>query len=351
MNHQQSTKIIGCILGTAVGDALGLPYEGLPPSKIKSVTGHKLLLGKGMVSDDTEHTCMIAQALIVSGGDKKLFLRAFSWRLRWWLLCLPAGVGFATLRAILKLWLGFAPLYSGVYSAGNGSAMRSALLGVCYGEDLTTLTTLVKLSTIITHTDPKAEYGALAVAIAAYLSSQDTLILPAYYLKTLESILPPKAGEFLNLIKLACESADRGEDSQIFAASLGLSKGVTGYVYHTVPVVIQTWLRHQQDYPSAIKEIIKLGGDTDTTAAILGAIIGARVGKEGIPSLWLQNLWEYPRTVEWMEKLGEKLAQVCTTGNKEKPLPLAILPLIIRNVFFLLVIIGHVFYRLLTGKL
>jgi ADP-ribosylglycohydrolase len=343
--------IIGCILGTAVGDALGLPYEGLHPTKIKTINGYRLFFGKGMVSDDTEHTCMLAQALIVSAGDKKLFLEAFAWRLRWWLLSLPAGVGYGTLRAILKLWFGFAPIYSGVKSAGNGTVMRAALLGVCYGHDLTKLTSLVKFSTVITHTDPKAEYATLAVAIAAYLSSQDMVILPQYYVKTLESILPANAEELISLMRQAGESAYRQEDSQIFAASLGLTQGVTGYVYHTVPVVVQIWLRHQENYPLAIKEVIKLGGDTDTTAAILGAIIGARVGKKGIPSPWLRNLGEYPRTVQWIENLGLKLAQVCTTGDQDTALPLPIIPLIIRNLFFLLIVIIYRFYRLFVGKL
>jgi ADP-ribosylglycohydrolase len=45
---------IGCILGTAVGDAMGLPYEGLRPPKIRSVAGYHLIWGKGMVSDDTD---------------------------------------------------------------------------------------------------------------------------------------------------------------------------------------------------------------------------------------------------------------------------------------------------------
>lgn len=339
------TSIVGCILGIAVGDALGLPYEGLKKQKIRSVKNYALLFGKGMVSDDTEHTCMMAQALIVSNGDEKMFLEAFSWRLRWWLLTLPAGIGLATLKAIIKLWLGFAPLYSGVFSAGNGVAMRIHLIGICYRHDLEKLVSLVKLSTRVTHTDPKAEYGALAIAIATYLSSQNTIILPQYYYQVLESILPPQAAEFLQLIKLACESAQKNEAGTIFAVDLGLDKGVSGYIYHTVPVVVQVWLRCQQDYSTAVIEIIKLGGDTDTTAAILGGIIGARVGKESIPQKWLDNLWEYPRTVNWMEKLGKKLAYVCKTQIRQKPLRLNVLLIPFRNLFFLLVVIVHILIR------
>src|SRR5690349_8968013 len=135
----RSDRMVGVILGTAVGDAVGLPFEGLSRRRVRRMSGaslrHRLVLGRGMASDDTEHTCMAAQALLVSGGDPDGFARSLGWRLRWWLLGLPAGVGKATARAILKLWLGFPPSRSGVRSAGNGPAMRAAVLGVYAAGD------------------------------------------------------------------------------------------------------------------------------------------------------------------------------------------------------------------------
>ena len=111
--------ITGCILGTAVGDAMGLALEGLSrrrqPRMFPDISGYRLLpLGKGLCSDDTEHTCMLAQSLIgVAGLDAEAAARTFSssfgWRLRFWLLGMPAGIGLATLRSILKLWIGFPP--------------------------------------------------------------------------------------------------------------------------------------------------------------------------------------------------------------------------------------------------
>jgi len=339
----KTEAIVGCILGTAVGDALGLPYEALAKRKIPiNINKYGLLFGKGMVSDDTEHTCIVAQSLLVSRGDKQIFAKALSWRLRCWLLGIPAGIGFATLRGILKLWLGFSPEKSGVFSAGNGPAMRSAIIGVCYGDDREKMCDLVRVSTRITHRDPKAEYGALAVAIAAYLSSQNHLTSPQEYYQTLADFLPQKADEFLQLIQQACNSAIREETAATYAFNLGLKKGITGYIYHTVPVVIQVWLRQQTEYQKGIEEIIHLGGDTDTTAAILGGIIGAKVGKKGIPQQWLNDLWEFPRNVAWMEELGTRL-----TGTKTTALPLPIIPLLFRNLFFAFVIIIHGFSRIL----
>ena len=84
--------------------------------------GHRLVLRRGLTSDDTEHACMLAQAFIVSHADPDRFVRSFAWRLRGWLLGLPAGVGFATLRAIVKLSAGVPGSRSGVHSAGNGPA-------------------------------------------------------------------------------------------------------------------------------------------------------------------------------------------------------------------------------------
>ena len=122
MPHMKSA-IIGCLLGTAVGDAMGLPMEGLSRGRQQrvypAIKGYHLLFGRGMVSDDTEHACMVSQAIIASGGEEKAFAKELAWRMRRWLLALPAGVGFATLRATLKLWMGYPAHRSGVYSAAT----------------------------------------------------------------------------------------------------------------------------------------------------------------------------------------------------------------------------------------
>ncbi|MGB6299215.1 MAG: ADP-ribosylglycohydrolase family protein [Rivularia sp. (in: cyanobacteria)] len=342
-------SITGSLLGTAIGDAFGLPYEGLSKQRqnklYPNLKNYNFIFNKGMISDDTEHTCMVAQSLIVSAGNTSIFTKQLAFRLKWWLLGLPAGIGYATLKSIIKLWLGFPRQNRGVFSAGNGAAMRSAIIGVCYGDRPFILRELVRASTRLTHTDIKAEYGALAVALAAYLSSQKLLISPQSYYDKLEYLIGLQQVEFLSLIKQACDSAEFGETTQSFATKLGLSKGISGYIYHTVPVVIQTWLRYQQDYQTAILEIVRCGGDTDTTAAILGGIVGAAVGKEGIPQVWLDNLWEYPRNIKWMESLGSQLAQ-CRQDTKQSSLPLPVYAVFLRNILFLAIVIFHGFRRL-----
>src|SRR5262249_43708442 len=153
-------KLKGLLLGTAVGDALGLPAEGLSRRRIgrwwPGRWRHRFLLGRGMVSDDTEHTLFVAQALLEELGDEAAFGRLLAWKLRLWLLGAPAGVGLGPLRAILKLWMGFPPSRSGVRSAGNGPAMRAAILGACFAADEERLRAFVSVSTRLTHTDPRA---------------------------------------------------------------------------------------------------------------------------------------------------------------------------------------------------
>lgn len=200
--------IIGCIFGTAVGDALGLPYEGVSAKRAPRLLGppdrYRFFFGRGMISDDTEHTCMVAQSLIEANGDVDLFARRFASRLRWWILALPAGVGKATARAGFKLWLS-----------------------------------------------------------------------------------------------------------------------------------------HPKDYRQAVTTIIECGGDADTTAAIVGGIVGAGVGEAGIPTNWIDGIWEYPRSVGWMRSLGECLASSTTKAPSINPIAV-----LLRNVLFLFIVLFHGFRRL-----
>ncbi len=341
----------GCLLGTAVGDALGLPYEGISPRRAARLfpdsRRHHFLFGRGMVSDDTEHACFVAQALIRAQGNADAFQRYLAWSLRWWLLGIPAGVGLATLKSVLRLWIGFGARRSGVFSAGNGPAMRSSILGVVYGGSRENLKEYVQRSTELTHSDPKALYGAMAIALAAYQSATVASVSAPDYLEELaERLRDVGADEFLDLVHKAVRSAKRGEPTAAFAAAIGSSNGISGYVYHTVPCVIQTWLRHADDFAGGVQEIISGGGDTDTTGAILGAILGARVGKHGIPEAWLNDIIEWPRSIKWIERLGGALA-AAMSGQHECSCPAYFTPgIIFRNALFLIVVLAHGFRRL-----
>lgn len=306
---------------------------------------HHFLFGRGMVSDDSEHTCAVAQSLIVSGGNIGLFQRSLAWRFRFWILGLPVGIGLATLRSIFKLWIGFSADNSGVYSAGNGPAMRTAIIGIAL-EDTNNLVDFVRASTKLTHTDPKAEYGVLAVALAASMARKG-IVSGSEYLIQLEQLLNTRegAGEFTSLIRDTINSINSRGPTLDFAASQGLQKGVSGYVYHTVPIALHAWLSHPDDFKASIITAIECGGDTDTVAAIVGGIAGAYVGKEGIPVEWLERLWEWPRTTKWMEALAKQLYECTKGGYSQRPMKLSFCFILLRNIFFLMVVLLHGFRR------
>ena len=341
----------GCVLGTAVGDALGLPCEGLSRRRqlrmFPEIEGYHLAFGKGMCSDDTDHTCMVAQAIAASGGNPRRFASSLAWRLRFWLLGLPAGVGWATLRSIVKLWLFFPPQFSGVRSAGNGPAMRSALIGICFAHDDAALIQHVAAATGLTHRDPKAESGALAVALAARSSMRSEST--AQYLAHLRRFLAPlgEAGrELISLAERAGASSARGEPTTAFADSFGCADAVSGYMYHSVPAVLHAWFSFPRDLPGAVQAAIRCGGDTDTVAAITGAIVGAGVGKSGIPDDWLANLWDWPRGVRWMELVAERAVEASSQQRAASALYLPPWSLFLRNVGFLVIVLAHGFRRL-----
>ncbi|MGZ5194696.1 MAG: ADP-ribosylglycohydrolase family protein [Ramlibacter sp.] len=352
-------RLAGCLLGTAVGDALGLASEGLTPQRQarlfpQTERYHLLPFGRGMCSDDTEHAIMVAQSLVHTCGYTKAFGSAddfradLAWRMRWWLLGLPAGIGMATLKGVLKLWLFVPARWQGAYSAGNAPAMRSALIGVFWAEEPQVLRLHVEASSRLTHADPKAAQAALAVATAAALSSRSAGVVDAdAYALQITSLLGADGAELATLIDRVAESIRAGQSTQDFAVSLGLAKGVTGYALHTVPVALHAWLAHPGDFRAGVLAAIRCGGDTDTVAAITGAIAGAGCGRQALPPEWLSRLAEWPRNVAWMDGLARALSEssIDRIDHGQPATPLA--KLLLRNVFFLAVVLVHGFRRLL----
>jgi ADP-ribosylglycohydrolase len=332
----RAERLTGLLLGQAVGDALGLPREGLRPERARKFFGgapltHRLLLGRGMISDDTEHACMTAQALLASRGDVGRFSRSLGWRLRGWLLTLPAGIGFATLRSLLKLWVGFPPSESGVRSAGNGPAMRAAIIGAFGASD-----DFVLAATRITHRDPLAEDGALLIAHAARQASSD-----ASSLARLDAlIVSTRTHEFRSALTSLKAPLARGDSVQQVAASMGLERGLTGFILHTVPIALYAWLRHADSFRDAVEQSILCGGDTDTVAAIVGALAGAALGPRSIPPEWTRDLLEWPRSPAWLSALAQRLA------DGGAPLPLFWPGLLPRSLFQIAVVLLHGFRRL-----
>lgn len=352
ITHHRDTQAIfeGVLLGTAAGDALGLPAEGLSAGRIRRLWNGdwkmRFVFGRGMISDDTEHTLMVAQSLLSHPEDPITFQRALAWKFRWWFAGLPAGVGLATAKACLKLWIGFSPAKSSVNSAGDGPAMRSAVIGAFFADNAKQRREFVLASSRLTHKGWKAETAALAVAEAAALAASNpgrcnsAQLFESLRLLSLER-------EWQDCVARMESALEQNNSVQEFAHALGVKNGISGYAFHAVPVALYAWLRHPADFRTALTATLDCGGDTDTVGAIVGALCGANSSPNGIPREWLDNIVEWPRSIEFIQKVAKKLAQ-----QKECPQPLGEVPcflpgIIVRNILFLLIVLGHGFRRLL----
>ncbi|MBF0547531.1 MAG: ADP-ribosylglycohydrolase family protein [Candidatus Riflebacteria bacterium] len=347
-------KIRGIILGTTLGDSLGLPFEGMLPTRIEKLFAkplrHQFLFGKGMTSDDTDHTYFIAQSLIGESENPEKFAVVFSRYLRLWILTLPAGVGWATLRSGILLLLGFSPYRSGVFSAGNGPAMRSALIGAFFYNSPQKRDEFVKASTTISHTDPKAFIGAKAVAdLTAFLFQKNPGNLPK--VEEINKILievAPENPEWQQIIQKLFDGLKNSLSPTQFAGEIAGKKGISGYVYQTVPIAIFCAIHSEFNLPKTIESLILCGGDTDTTCAIAGAMIGAFVGEEKLPKELIDKIIEWPRTVRVLQKTGnnlfEKMKNPKIPWNNNNSYFWPALP--IRNLFFLAIVFLHIFRRL-----
>lgn len=334
----------GCLLGCAVGDSIGLPYEGLSARRarrfVRLPLRHRFAFGRGMVSDDTDHSVFVAQALIRSGGEPEGFRRALAWRLRLWLLCLPAGIGWATLRSILRLWLGLRN--SGVCSAGNGPAMRSGIIGAALHSDPERRRALVAVSTRLTHTDPRALAGALAIAeVTSRLASGAWVRQPptAELAALLHEVSPdPDWQACVDVIATACDAPDPVDTAQ---SAFGGRNGISGYVLHSVPFALVAWHRHFGDFRATIESVVLAGGDVDTVAAIAGAMAGTGSGPSGIPADWSDGIADWPHGSGYIRKLGRRI------GDDSVKVATSFSPLLLpRGIVFTLLVLAHGFRRL-----
>lgn len=239
------------LLGTAAGDALGVPYEGARrPRDVK---------GGSIVSDDTEQSALVARALARHPRDRDACVCAFRRSLLGWFLRMPWGIGWGTLRACVRIAFGIRR--SGVRSAGNGAAMRIAIAGA-FLRDRTRDERIAWVDALseVTHVDPRAVEGARFVAELVALREAD---------RAVEVVSEPS---LRSALERAIALARRGAARETAAAELGTS----GFVLHSVPFATYCALRF--DPARAIEEAVLAGGDTDTNAAISGAIAGALHG-------------------------------------------------------------------------
>lgn len=279
-----------------------------------------------MLSDDTEHTVMVLRSLLAKPETPDQFQRLLARHLRTWILAVPAGVGLATAKACMKLVVGVPPKSSGSLSAGNGAAMRAAIIGAFVGDEAQ-MPAFVVASSVITHRDVRAVEGAQLVALATVVEHDEYLA---------RARLTVSSQEWTQMLDEISSSLHERLEVTAFARRIGAEHGVSGYVLPSVAVALYSWLTHPYDFMSCLTELIALGGDTDTIGAIVGGISGSHLGVGAIPAEWLDRLSDWPLSVNSMRLLA---------GGNE--LRWTFPARLVRNILFLGVVLTHGFRRLL----
>ncbi len=298
-------KFLGALVGTGVGDALGAGFEGLSPfdlRTIEAVVGEREVL---RYTDDTHMMIGVAESLAAKGGfDGEhmagVFARNYEaepWR--------GYGPGPPLIFRMLRLGEPWDKVGDKVYhggSYGNGSAMRIAPVGVLYHDDPDSLREIAYVSSQITHSHELGKEGAAlqAYAVALALSMRcDSSFDAEEFLSKLANFV--RHTVYRERLAKARRLLNTGEVAVIVDE---LGHGVEAF--NSVPTAIYCFASHAGSFRDAVLFAVGLGGDTDTIAAMTGAISGAYLGIEGIPEEWCSKL----ENRGYIEQLGEKLYEV-----------------------------------------
>lgn len=303
------SRFQGCLLGLAVGDALGGRFEGQSADAINS--RHRTLAalltphGELWYTDDTQMAIGVAQTLIEAGEiQASVLCRHFVANY------VPSrGYGRGARVVIEAMEAGddyeeAAERYFPGGSYGNGAAMRVAPLGVFFRGSREALNKQARQSALVTHRHPLGIEGAQLLALAAALACES----PAVFDRT----------GFLGVLASAANSDEYRQRLERAAAVtdpwdlIRLGNGIEAL--ESVVTAIASFALTPDSYTETIGHVIRLGGDTDTVAAMAGALAGARLGLEGIPANLLGALEDGPQGRTFLLALGEQLAaraEVC----------------------------------------
>jgi ADP-ribosylglycohydrolase len=294
------------LVGQGVADALGMPFETRKPDDpflvnwdgtYQASEYHQLRPGQW--TDDTMMAKIVMESLYICGG---FYPRDIAQRYQHWYLAGPLrGMGTTTKKAMQNLRAGMSWNESGVVGAeGNGTAMRAAPFGAFYQEDPLTAAQFSRMEANITHKSLEAEEGSAAVAVAVSLlwtgaEPQDIVT------KTIEYLRESKVKLALSRLAFYQKTNDV---SAIEALKLF---GTKAHVVQTVPSAFAAFVL-TSSYEEAVLTSIRSGGDTDTTAAIAGALAGTYYGFKSIPKKYREGLedWEHLRRIESKINIGPR---------------------------------------------
>jgi poly(ADP-ribose) glycohydrolase ARH3 len=308
-------KFIGCMLGTHVGDALGMPVEGYEYKTIEEQYGklREMLdarMGEGTYTDDTEMMIGIAESLVECKGFNGMDMAD-----RFVKLYNPErGYGGGTVRALSLIKEGIDWNFAGerVFgggSFGNGSSMRIAPIGAFYYDKPDDLRKIAYESSNITHAHPYGKEGASlqAFAVAKAINSDPSEELDKQsFVSDLIKFVSEEGKLYKAKLKHIKELLECEPDKAEVINRLGNDSSAP----NSVPTAIYSFISHSHDFEDSVSYAVSLGGDTDTIGAMTGAISGAYHGKSGIPQRWLDVLENGERGRDYIEMLAEKLWEI-----------------------------------------
>lgn len=290
-----SDRYAGCLLGLACGDALGGPVEFRPRAEIARdypggvrdfVGGGWLRLAPGEITDDTQMTLALAQGLGPDGLEMDRVAAAFGA----WFRSDPKDIGITTRKALTYLANGLSweeageavqreALPEGV--GGNGTVMRCAPVALRFRRDPAALVRASIDSARITHADPRCTWGAVAInqAIVHLLDG----------------------GPIRDVARAAAAGIEerRVRETLRRAPTLTADKvRGNGYVLSTISAAIWCLVTYPS-FEEAVVAAVGLGEDTDTTAAVTGALAGAAYGASAIPGRWVERV-QYRNELEML---------------------------------------------------
>jgi poly(ADP-ribose) glycohydrolase ARH3 len=296
----------GCLLGLAVGDALGAPFEGIDAYGIYSAFGpaRKIVerppVDALFYTDDTQTMIGVAEALLADNSivERTLvsrFVHHFD---------PDRGYGPATRKVIEAARDGgdeWRPLSETLLpggSLGNGAAMRVAPVGLVFRNDLDRVRAEAERSALPTHRHPVGIEGAQLVAHAIAIACRGAPFDRVAFFRELHA--RARTPEFRYQLDIAAKLAD--DDSVApFGSTLRADESVV--------TALACFAFSPDSYEDAVARAIGLGGDTDTVAAMAGAISGAFLGIEAIPAHLLRMLEDGPAGRGHIDDLATRLAR------------------------------------------
>ena len=299
----------GALLGLVVGNQLGVPTERLGTAKaIREAfpQGVRDLAPSPQGSpfdDDAAMTLLLAESLAETGD-----FDANDVAERWvkWMKQDGRGIGLTTQRALRFIEDGTEPFEAGRLAhnpraASNGAVMRCIPVALRYHDNVDRMVRVSTQQAAITHSDERCTWGAAAVNLAARELLQGNQHFVEEVLHRLQGA-PRMLVEAIRRVPWEQET-----DLPISGG------GEAGYVVHCVEIAFWCAM-HRSSLEEALIFLAEAGGDTDTNAAVAGALLGARDGEAGIPPRWLEQLGR--GTTRGVSELAERLI---TAASHKQP--------------------------------